>query len=236
MPDGLAGLEVVILAGGRGTRLQSVPGDLPKPLRPVDGRPFLSYLLDQVRGAGARRVILSLGYRPDAFQELAAREGLELAVESEPLGTGGGLRTALPLLRAETVLAMNGDSYASVDLALLAALHRRRKARATMLLAEVAEASRYGRVEIDEDGSVLRFSEKGEAGPGLINAGIYVLQRSVVAAIPEGRAVSLERETFPSLIGSGFFGEPGAFAFMDIGTPESYAASTEFFQKTRGTR
>jgi NDP-sugar pyrophosphorylase family protein len=233
MPDGLKGVDVVILAGGRGTRLQSLPGDLPKPLRPVNGRPFLSYLLDQVRGAGARRIILSLGYRPEDFREIAAREGLEMSVEPAPLGTGGGLRAALPLLRADTVMAMNGDSYASVDLRLLAALHRRRKARAMLLLAEIEDASRYGRVEIDEDGSVLRFAEKGEAGPGLINAGVYVLQRSVVAAIPEGRAVSLERETFPSLIGPGFFGEPGTFAFMDIGTPESYAAASEFFQKTR---
>ena len=233
MPDALGGLDVVILAGGRGTRLQSVPGDVPKPLRPVNGRPFLSYLVEQVRAAGARRVILSLGYRPEAFEEFAAREGLEVSVEKEPLGTGGGLRSALPRFRSETILAMNGDSYASVDMGLLAAVHRRRKAQATMLLAEIDDASRYGRVEIDDDGSVLQFTEKGEAGPGLINAGVYVLQKSVVAAIPEGRAVSLERETFPSLIGKGFQGEPGSFAFMDIGTPESYAASAEFFQKMR---
>jgi NDP-sugar pyrophosphorylase family protein len=233
MPDALSGVDVVILAGGQGTRLQSVPGDVPKPLRPVNGRPFLSYLLDQIRASGGRRIILSLGYRPDAFREFATREGLEVSVEPAPLGTGGGLRNAFPLLRSDAVMAMNGDSYAAVDLGLLAALQRRRKARAMMLLAEVADASRYGRVEIDEDGSVLSFSEKGEAGPGLINAGVYVLQRSVVADIPEGRAVSLERETFPSLIGTRFFGEPGAFPFMDIGTPESYAASSEFFQKTR---
>lgn len=232
-PDGLAGLDVVILAGGRGTRLQSVPGDVPKPLRPVDGRPFLSYLVEQVRGAGARRVILSLGYRPEAFQDFAARENTEISVEPTPLGTGGGLRTALPLVRAETLLAMNGDSYAAVDLALLAHLHRRRKALATMLLAEVPDAARYGRVEIDDDGRIERFAEKGKAGPGLINAGVYVLQRAVVEAIPAGREVSLERETFPSLIGGPFFGEPGAFPFMDIGTPESYAASAEFFQRSK---
>ena len=233
MPDALSGVDVVILAGGQGTRLQSVPGDVPKPLRPVNGRPFLSYLLDQIRASGGRRIILSLGYRPDAFREFATREGLEVSAEPAPLGTGGGLRNAFPLLRSDAVMAMNGDSYAAVDLGLLAALQRRRKARALMLLAEVPDASRYGRVEIDEDGSVLSFSEKGEAGPGLINAGVYVLQRSVVAEIPEWRAVSLERETFPSLIGTRFFGEPGAFPFMDIGTPESYAASSEFFQKTR---
>ena len=230
MPDALGALDVVILAGGRGTRLQSLPGDVPKPLRPVNGRPFLAYLVEQVRAAGARRILLSLGYRPEAFADFIAHEGLETSIEKEPLGTGGGLRTALPLLRSDSLLAMNGDSYAAIDLGLLAALHRRRKAQATMLLAEIADASRFGRVDIDEDGSVLSFSEKSESGPGLINAGVYVLERSVVAAIPEGRAVSLERETFPSLVGKRFFGEPGAFAFMDIGTPESYAASSEFFK------
>jgi NDP-sugar pyrophosphorylase family protein len=233
MPDGLRDIDVVILAGGKGTRLQSLPGDLPKPLRPVNERPFLSYLLEQVREAGARRVLLSLGFKPDAFRDFAAREGVLVSVEPQPLGTGGGLRAALPLLQAETMLAMNGDSYAAVDLSLLAALHRRRKAQATMLLAEIEDTSRYGRVEIDEDGSVRSFAEKGEAGPGLINAGVYVLQRSVVESIPAGREVSLERETFPSLIGRRFFGEPGSFAFLDIGTPESYAAASGFFQKAR---
>lgn len=225
--------DVVILAGGRGTRLASLPGDLPKPLRPVNGRPFLAYLVDQARAAGARRVVLSLGYKPEAFQEFVRQEGLEASIEPAPLGTGGGLRTALPRLGTETVVAMNGDSYAAVDLRLLAAVHRRRKARATMLLAEAEDASRYGRVEIDDHGAVERFAEKGESGPGLINAGVYVLDRSVVAGIPEGRAVSLERETFPTLIGNRFFGEPGAFPFLDIGTPESYAAAAAFFEKSR---
>jgi NDP-sugar pyrophosphorylase family protein len=228
--------DVVILAGGRGTRLQSVPGDIPKPLRPVHGRPFLCYLLDQVRAAGTGRIVLSLGYKPEAFNDLVRQEGLEVSVESTPLGTGGGLRAALPLFRTDAVMVLNGDSFAAADLRLLAALHRRRKARATMLLAEIEDASRYGRVEIEEDGAIVRFAEKGEAGPGLINAGVYVLQRSVVEAIPADRAVSLERETFPSLIGTGFFGEPGGFAFMDIGTPESYAASAAFFDKTKGSR
>jgi len=225
--------DILILAGGRGTRLASLPGDLPKPLRPVNGRPFLGYLVDQVRAAGARRVVLSLAYRPEAFEEFVRQEGLETAIEPAALGTGGGLRNALPLLRSETIVVMNGDSFADVDLRLLAAVHRRRKARATMLLAEIDDASRYGRVEIDSDGAVESFSEKGESGPGLINAGVYVFHRSVVEAIPGGRAVSLERETFPSLIGGRFYGEPGAFAFIDIGIPESYAASAAFFQRTR---
>jgi NDP-sugar pyrophosphorylase family protein len=231
-PDGTA--DVVILAGGRGTRLQSVPGeDVPKPLRPVNGRPFVEYLLDQVRAAGLRRIILSLGYRPEAFDDLILRNGLMKSVEAAPLGTGGGLRAALPLLHSQTVLVMNGDSYADVDLRVPVVVHRRRRGLATMLLAEVEDTARYGRVEVGETGVVESFSEKGEAGPGHINAGVYVLSRSVIEEIPEGRPVSLERETFPSLIGRGFYAEAGSFAFMDIGTPEAYAASPAFFQKTR---
>jgi len=235
-PDGLQGVDVVILAGGRGTRLQSLPGDLPKPLRPVHGRPFLSYLLDQVRAAGARKVILALGYKPEAFLDFLRDEAsptfvLEMAVEASPMGTGGALRAALSRLSTDTVLVLNGDSYADADPAPLAAAHRRRKARATILLGSVEDASRYGRVEIDAEGAVVRFAEKSAPGAGLINAGVYVLERSVIRDIPADRPVSLERETFPSLIGKGFYGEPGTFAFLDIGTPETYAASAAFFQK-----
>src|SRR5258706_4188907 len=99
--------DVVILAGGLGTRLQSVPGDIPRPLRPVNGRPFLAYLLDQVRAAGTGRIVLALGYKPEAFQDLVRQEGLEVSVESTPLGTGGALRAALPLLRTNAVMVLN---------------------------------------------------------------------------------------------------------------------------------
>lgn len=239
MPDGLRGVDVVILAGGRGTRLGSLPGDVPKPLRPVHGRPFLSYLLDQVRGAGAQRVVLALGYQPDAFRTFLAQESspgctVEASVESAPMGTGGALRAALPRLRTRSVLAMNGDSYADADLGALAEEHARAGARVTILLARVGDASRYGRVEVDASGDVVRFVEKGASGPGLVNAGVYVLDRSVIGEIPEGRAVSLERETLPALAGRGFHARCGEFRFLDIGTPESYLAAAGFFQKTGG--
>lgn len=235
-PEASRAMDVVILAGGLGTRLQPIGGDIPKPLRPVNGRPFLAYLIDQVRAAGLTRIILALGYKPEAFTEFARQEGLEVSVEATPLGTGGALRAALPLLRTHFVMVLNGDSYAHVDLRLLAALPRRRHARALLLLAEAENAGRYGRVDIDENGAVERFAEKSETGPGLVNAGVYILEHSVIAAIPADRAVSLERETFPSLIGTGIFGEPGGFPFLDIGTPESYAACAAFFEKTKGIR
>lgn len=241
MPDALAGTDVLILAGGRGTRLQAVPGDVPKPLRPVRGRPFLSYLLDQVRKAGARRAVLALGYKPEAFRDFVREESsdlfeVEISVESEPLGTGGAMRAALPRLSTESVLAMNGDSYVDADLGRLAAAHRTRKARFTILLAKVDDASRYGGVEIDADGAVLRFVEKGRSGPGLVNAGLYLLRRGAIEEIPAGRVVSLEREVLPAQIGRGFYAESGDFPFLDIGTPESYRAADAFFAKPGGGR
>jgi NDP-sugar pyrophosphorylase family protein len=236
-PDDLQGMDVLILAGGRGTRLQTLPGDLPKPLRPVRGRPFLSYLLDQVRGAGARRAVLALGYRPEAFAGLVADAAsadfrVEISVEAEPLGTGGALRAALPRLRTESILAMNGDSYVDADLGGLAASHRRRNARLTILLARVEDAARYGGVDVGPDAAIVRFVEKGNRGPGLINAGVYILRRSVVEEIPADRPVSLEREVLPAQVGRGFYAEWGPYPFLDIGTPESYHQAEAFFGKT----
>jgi NDP-sugar pyrophosphorylase family protein len=236
--DGLRELDVVILAGGKGTRLNPGPDDLPKPLRPVNGRPFLTYLLDQVRVAGVRRAVLALGHQPAAFDRLVkdeSRDGftVETSVESSPLGTGGALRAALPRTTSDNLLVMNGDSYVDADLAALVAEHGRRRAAASILLTEVDDVSRYGRVEIDAEGSVVRFIEKGPGGPGLINAGVYVFNRRTVDAIPEGRAVSLEREVLPSLAGRGFHATRGRFRFTDIGTPESYRDAGAFFPQAR---
>ena len=140
------------------------------------------------------------------------------------------------LLTTESILAMNGDSYAGADLGRLAAAHRRRGARLTILLAKVEDASRYGGVEIDAEGAVIRFAEKGRTGPGLINAGVYVLRRQVLEEIPADRAVSFEREVLPAQVGRGFTAESGEFPFLDIGTPESYRAAEAFFRKPGGPR
>ncbi len=231
----LAAVDVVILAGGRGTRLG---GDVPKCLREVAGRPFLEHLFDQLRSAGAARAILSLGDRAEQFIGRYADRppaGLELAFsrEERPLGTGGGLRHALPLLSRPAALVLNGDSYADADRRDLFAKHRRWGARATLLLARVPDASRFGRVEVAPTGAVLSFVEKGRAGPGLINAGVYAIERSVIEEIPADRDVSLERETFPSLVGRGLFAHAGEFPFVDIGTPESLAEAGPFFERKR---
>jgi NDP-sugar pyrophosphorylase family protein len=237
MSSRLVGVSFAILAGGLGTRLRSAVPDRPKVLAPVAGRPFLAHLFDQLAKAGAHHVALLVGHAADQVQEAFGDSYRELALtysrEPEPLGTGGALRLALPLLTETTIVLFNGDSYCDVDFSQLVADHRGDKRRATLTLAQVEDSSRYGRVNLDDSNRITRFEEKGGSREsGWINAGIYVLSRNVVADIPEGRPVSLEREVLPDLILSGkVIGFPGR-SFIDIGTPESYAEAEAFFRST----
>jgi NDP-sugar pyrophosphorylase family protein len=233
-PVTLQHTTAAILAGGFGTRLRPVLSDRPKTLAPVRGRPFIAFLLEQLLTSGIPRVVLCTGFMGDVVQAtLGERFGplpLDYSQETAALGTGGALRLALPQLDSEHVLVMNGDSFCDVNLASFWALHVERQAAATLLLTEVPDTGRYGQVETDSDGAVQRFREKEPGlGPGWINAGVYLLRRSVVEAIPEGRAVSLERDVFPALIGRGLYAYSGGGRFLDIGTPESYEQAVHFF-------
>jgi NDP-sugar pyrophosphorylase family protein len=233
MADPLTGVTAAILAGGMGTRLRPVVGELPKVLAPVHGRPWLAFLLDRLAAAGLREVILLTGRGAEQVRAgLGDSHGelrLRYAAEPESLGTAGALRHALPLLAAPQVLLLNGDSYVEADLSAFLAFHRRRPTAASLVMANVTDAARYGRLEVAPDGRVLRFREKDSAGPGWINAGAYLLDRRLVESIPAGRAVSLEREMLPRwLAGAGLAAFPGR-RFLDIGTPESYAEAEAFF-------
>ena len=230
----LSSITAAILAGGFGTRLRSVVSDKPKVLAAVNGRPFISYLLDDLAHAGVKRVILCTGYRGEQVEtELgAAYRGMELSysLETSPLGTAGALRNALPLLPDDRLIVMNGDSYFETYLSVLSELHRKKGATCSMALAHVPDIARYGRVELDENQSVQHFIEKGEGqGPGTINAGIYLFERHVIDSIPPHREVSLERDVLPALIGDRFFGFSSTGRFIDIGTPESYREAEQFF-------
>lgn len=229
----------MILAGGLGSRLQSVLPDRQKVVGTVAGRPFLHHLLNQFADAGVGRFVLALGHHAGQVAEAGrgwGRSDVEIvaSVEPMPLGTAGALRHALAALRSDTVLVANGDSYARADLAAMLAFHRARQARITLLLIPVRNADRYGRVRTDADGAVLAFEEKpvdaGDfAGPAAVNGGIYLMERAAVAAIPAGRPVSLEREVFPAYVGKGLYGHLQAVPFIDIGTPESWSAAAGFF-------
>jgi NDP-sugar pyrophosphorylase family protein len=230
-----ARVPVAILAGGLGTRLRPAIGERPKVLAEIDGRPFAAYLLDQLAAAGFRDVVLCVGWQAERVEETLGRTHgplrLRYSRETAPLGTAGALRLALPALAGEVVLVMNGDSYCGADLAAAGRWHGEQGSEATLLLVEVPDTTRYGRVELAEDGAICRFVEKQDAaGTGWINAGIYFLARSRVEAIAPGAALSLEHDVFPAWVGHGLRGLRTHARFLDIGTPGSYAGASAFFR------
>ncbi len=221
---GIADIDVAILAGGLGTRIRGVLGDTPKCLGPVAGRPFLDWMLDRLAAEGARRVLLLLGHRAEAVsQHVRGRPGVECVVEPAPLGTAGAIRHALPRLAHAPVLVMNGDSVVGADLAAFAAAHHR---PASLLAVRVPDAGRYGALEVAPDGSVMAFREKDPgAGPGLINAGVYLLGHDILDLIAETDGPSLERDILARLPPDALGAVVAPGPFVDIGTPESYAAA-----------
>jgi NDP-sugar pyrophosphorylase family protein len=232
-------LDAIILAGGRGTRLQSMVSDRPKPLAEVAGRPFLEWLLLALRAQLVRRAVLATGYKGEMVEAAfgdGARLGMELAYahETVPLGTGGAARHALEQVTTDHVLVLNGDSFCPFNVRRLVESHQRTGARATLWLVPMDDCRRYGAVDVADDGRVRSFHEKSpDLGTGLINAGVYLFDRRTLADIPAGRAMSLERDTFPTLIGDGLYATVGEGPFLDIGTPASYASAERFFDDHR---
>jgi D-glycero-alpha-D-manno-heptose 1-phosphate guanylyltransferase len=235
MAERLDKVTAAILAGGLGTRLRPTIAGRPKALALVHGRPYLTYLLEQLAGAGVRAVVLLTGYRADqvrsAFGDTYAGLRLTYSCEPLPLGTAGALRLALPHLHSTTVLLLNGDSYCEAPLADFRHFHSRIAADASLVLTRMEDCSRFGRVQVAPDGRIVCFEEKTQAGGvGWINAGIYLIQRELIEEIPLGRPLSLERDLFPEWVRrKRFCGFACEGRFLDIGTPESYAQTETFF-------
>jgi mannose-1-phosphate guanylyltransferase len=226
-------VQALVLAGGEGTRLRPLTLTLPKPVIPLAGRPFLTFMLDWLRRHGVDDVLLSCGYRSHDVQRVLGdiHGGMRLryVVEDEPLGTAGPLRLAADEgVLAERVLVLNGDCLTDIDLTAELAQHEATGAAATLALVPVEDTSSYGVVPTLEGGEVEAFLEKrpGPAPTNRINAGAYVLEREVVERVPAGRAVSIEREIFPELVGNGLYGYLSDGYWIDIGTPERYLEAT----------
>lgn len=225
-------MEAVVLAGGMGTRLRSAVPDLPKCMAPVAGRPFLAWLVDDLENAGFEHIILSLGYRHDAIEEWVAgrnnRARIDCVVEAEPLGTGGGVRFALQKAEEPDVFVLNGDTWFGVDYAAMAWFHRQQGTVATLALKPLRDFERYGEVCCSPTGRISAFREKQPCAQGLINGGIYLLQRDALDGCPE--RFSLERDFFEPLAAqnklSGFRSEG---YFIDIGIPSDYARAQQDF-------
>jgi mannose-1-phosphate guanylyltransferase len=226
-------VQALVLAGGEGTRLRPLTLTTPKPVLPLAGRPFLSFMLDWLHGHGVEEAVLSLGFLSEAVHAVLGdiQSGMRLRYvhEDEPLGTAGPVRLAADEgMLDERFLVLNGDVLTDMDLTAEIAQHEQTGAAGTLALIEVDDVASYGVVPTNDSGEVLEFREKspGPAPTNRINAGAYVLERSVVDLIPAGRSVSFEREVFPRLVGNGLYGWDADAYWIDIGTPERYLEAT----------
>lgn len=224
-------MEAIVLAGGLGTRLRQVVADVPKAMAPVAGRPFLEILLTTLAGKGFTRVVLSLGYLSEQivrhFGDRYADMELVYEIEDTPLGTGGALRAALERCTGEHVFVFNGDTFLDLEVTEVVS-QLSRDAGPIIVARDVPDTSRYGRLDV-ESGRVRGFMEKGVAGPGLINAGCYVLPRHCLDAFTLGQPFSLESDYLAHAVTQehvGVFVTRGYF--IDIGVPDDYTrAQTE---------
>jgi mannose-1-phosphate guanylyltransferase len=238
-------MQAIVLVGGEGTRLRPLTESIPKPALTLVDRPFLAYMVEWLAAHGVTEVVLACGFLPDVLREALGDgdSGMRLRYVTEPdrRGTAGAIRFAAEALGCDldnTFLALNGDVLTDLDLTALVRAHREQGARATIGLHPVEDSGAYGLVSLEADGEVTEFVEKtGERVPGEINAGAYLLERSVLDLIPPGREVSIEREVFPRLVGDGLGGLCLDGYWMDIGTPISYLqASWDILEGRVATR
>jgi NDP-sugar pyrophosphorylase family protein len=206
----------------------------------ISGTPFLQLLLDRVRSQGVGDVILGTGYMAEKIESYFA-SGRKLAMrihysrEDEPLGTGGALKLAEPLI-SDPVLVLNGDSYVEWSLVQMLELLKAKDADMVVVLQAVADVTRYGSVAVGQDGRITQFLEKGvRDGPGLINAGVYLLRKQIVRDLPAGTAISLERDLFPRLLDRRVYGLVCTGLFIDIGIPDDFKRAQTLLASRVGT-
>lgn len=227
-------MQALILAGGEGTRLRPLTSTVAKPVVQLVNRPFITYMLEWLRGHGVDDVILSCGFMAEGVRRVLGdgadlRMRLRYLEEPKPLGTGGALKFAHELLD-DRFLMLNGDVLSDIDLTAQLQAHERNGARGTLALVEVEDPSAYGLVRLEPDQAVREFVEKpspDQVDTHLVNAGAYVLERDVLELMPPpGTPVSIERDVFPKLVGNGLFGHAASAYWLDIGTPAGYLQGT----------
>jgi mannose-1-phosphate guanylyltransferase len=227
----MSGVQAIILVGGEGTRLRPLTYRTPKPMVPIAGIPFLARTMEKLYNAGINDVVLAAGYMPQAITDYfgdgsALDMRIAYALEETPLGTAGALKNCEAYI-AGAFFVFNGDILTSLDLRAMMRYHEAKGGVGTLHLIEVADPSAFGCVVHDERGQISAFIEKpppGTAPSNEINAGTYLLEREVLDAIPAGRPVSIERETFPKLIASGkrLYAHTTHDYWIDLGRPENY--------------
>jgi len=228
--------EAIILAGGKGTRLQQVVDDVPKVMAPINGRPFLEYLLDYLEHYIIDHVVLSVGYKHeqiiDHFGHSYKSLKIDYAIEEEPLGTGGGIQKAFNHIKGNRAFVFNGDTMFRLNLVRHFDFHNIRQTDFSIVLREVDDVSRYGAVKLDEDKKIIEFKEKGsERGKGLINGGVYLINKRFFNKNSFPEIFSLEQDCFEKLVDTRqFYGLVCRQYFLDIGIPEDYQKAQDDFK------
>jgi len=219
-------MEAIILAGGLGTRLRDVIGDLPKPMAPVGGKPFLDYLFMWIKKYPVEKLVLSAGYKAESIVKYFGNSvygiPVEYVIERKPLGTGGAVKYALHKTSGNDILVLNGDTYFPIDLMKFFSFHVKKKNLFSVALKRMRNFDRYGTVECRRN-TIVKFNEKKFCSDGLINGGIYLINRNIIETWKHSGAFSLEKdimekESGTSLIKGMVFDDP----FIDIGVPEDY--------------
>ncbi len=224
-------MKAIFLVGGMGTRLRPLTYRIPKPMVPVMGKPLLERNIAKLKPYGIDEIILCTCYRSEYFEDYFARfdPGVRILYvqEDAPLGTGGAIKNAQRYLEDEAFLVLNADIVSAIDVGKMLRFHRRKNADVTIASTRVEDPTQYGVIEFDEEDYALTFREKPKPHEVLsryINAGAYIFEPNVLKAIPSGRAVSVEREVFPRLLGDGkrIAVYKGCGYWLDLGTPEKY--------------
>ena len=234
MASGAGGLCAAILCGGAGKRLRKAVPGTPKPMAPVAGVPFLDFIIAYLLRSGVSDIVLCTGYRSGVIEKHYGRgiagARISFSREKRPLGTAGALKLAAARIKSDPFLVLNGDSICAADLSRLLRFHLKKKAKATVVLTKNTGRSDVGAVVTDASGRVVKFSEKKGHGRGaFINAGIYLLDKKVLALIPELRKYSLEYDLFPGL--EGCFGFKSWAPLLDIGVPERYIMAEKILKR-----
>lgn len=229
--------DVLILCGGLGKRLRSVIQDRPKPMVMVNGKPFLDILINRMSNFGFRRFVLCLGYMGEVIKKYYRDRSDSLTIlfseEKNPLGTAGGVKNAEDLIQSDPFLVMNGDSFCPLNIPEFASFHIKRKALASIALAQTKSAGDYGVIKLDFSLKVTGFNEKPQDSTNknlLINAGIYLFRRDILSLIPADEKYSLEYNLFPRIVNDSFYGYVTEEELTDIGTPEGYKKALKILQ------
>ncbi len=228
--------EAIILAGGFGTRLQTVVSDLPKPMATVAGKPFLHYIVKQLVQQGIQRIVFSVGYKSeyiiDYFSNIDFGIEMLFEKENEPLGTGGGIKYAMKACESQTILVLNGDTYFDIDFSALHTVYLEKKAKAALALRYVNNAGRYGQVKMDDKNRIIAFEEKNlvAQNAGCINGGTYILNKDYFIKNTNSK-FSIEKDFFEKQVDQGVLtGHVYDSYFIDIGIPEDYFKANEDFR------